>query len=163
MDELVRHMPWSRTEEERGALLSREWLVTNGLGGYASGTVSGVATRRYHGYLVAALPAPLGRVMTLSHLSEMIRLDDGPPVLLSGEEMGTGDLNLHGADQLVDFRLEIGLPTWQYELPGMVLEKQVLLPHGQNAVFIIYRLVSGDRTVRLKLRMSARLCHGRSE
>ena len=45
-----------------------EWLVTNGLGGYASGTVAGVVTRRYHGILVAALPAPLGRMVMLNHL-----------------------------------------------------------------------------------------------
>jgi hypothetical protein len=49
-------------------LATREWLVANGLGGYASGTVAGVATRRYHGLLIAALPAPFGRMMTLSHL-----------------------------------------------------------------------------------------------
>src|SRR5213592_937082 len=85
MDELVRHMPWARTSGEREALLTREWLVTNGLGGYASGTVSGVATRRYHGLLIAALPAPLGRIMTLSHLSEKVRLKSGSEVLLGGD------------------------------------------------------------------------------
>ena len=52
----------------------REWLVTNGLGGYASGTVAGVVTRRYHGLLVAALPAPLGRYVMLNHLLERVRL-----------------------------------------------------------------------------------------
>ena len=50
--------------------LTHEWLVTNALGGYASGTVAGVATRRYHGLLVAALPAPLGRVMMLNQVAE---------------------------------------------------------------------------------------------
>ena len=53
---------------------SREWLVTNGLGGYASGTVAGVMTRRYHGLLIASLPAPLGRVVMLNHLLERVRL-----------------------------------------------------------------------------------------
>ena len=62
--------PASRAE----ALLDREWLVTNGLGGYASGTVAGVPTRRYHGLLIAALPAPLGRMVMLNHLSEQLRL-----------------------------------------------------------------------------------------
>ena len=52
----------------------REWLVTNGLGGYASGTVAGVVTRRYHGLLVASLPAPLGRVVMLNHLMERVRI-----------------------------------------------------------------------------------------
>ena len=52
----------------------REWLVTNGLGGYASGTVAGVMTRRYHGLLIASLPAPLGRMVMLNHLLERVRL-----------------------------------------------------------------------------------------
>ncbi|MCA9118388.1 MAG: glycogen debranching enzyme N-terminal domain-containing protein, partial [Planctomycetaceae bacterium] len=54
--------------------LTREWLVTNGLGGYASGTIAGVATRRYHGLLIAALPAPHGRTLLLSHLTERLRM-----------------------------------------------------------------------------------------
>jgi glycogen debranching enzyme len=54
-----------------------EWLVANGLGGYASGTVSGAARRRYHGLLVAALPAPLGRVLMLNGLAEELHLSDG--------------------------------------------------------------------------------------
>ena len=124
MNELVRHMPWARSESEREALLTREWLVTNGLGGYASGTVSGVATRRYHGLLIAALPAPLGRMMTLSHLSEKVRLPSGDEVLLGGDELGADDLSLYGADYLVDFRLEFGLPVWQYEIGGVTIEKQ---------------------------------------
>src|SRR5262245_25386790 len=151
MDELVRHMPWARSDSEREALLTREWLVTNGLGGYASGTVSGVATRRYHGLLIAALPAPLGRIMTLSHLSEKVRLPNGSEVLLGGDELGQDDLSLFGADYLTDFRLEFGLPVWQYQIEGATIEKQILLPHGQNTVFVIYRLVSGDGPVRLKL------------
>ena len=55
----------------------REWLVCNGLGGYASGTVGGAPTRRYHGYLIAALPNPAGRVMMLNSLVEQVRLPDG--------------------------------------------------------------------------------------
>jgi glycogen debranching enzyme len=71
-------MPWRGADEtDLEPLLSREWLVTNGLGGYASGTVSGAATRRYHGLLVAALPGPLGRVMMLNHLMERAVLPDG--------------------------------------------------------------------------------------
>jgi predicted glycogen debranching enzyme len=151
MDELVRHMPWARTEAEREDLLTREWLVANGLGGYASGTVAGVATRRYHGLLIAALPAPLGRVMTLSHISEMVRLEDGSRVLLSGNETASGELNLYGADLLTGFRLEFGLPIWQYEVAGLLIEKHIVLPHKQNAVFVRYRLLTGSKPVRLKL------------
>src|SRR5919202_849566 len=62
----------------------REWLVTNGLGGYASGTVAGVATRRYHGLLVAALPSPFGRTMMFNHLNKLVRLPDGTVRRLGG-------------------------------------------------------------------------------
>jgi len=153
MNELVRHMPWTRphAESEREALLTREWLVTNGLGGYASGTVGGVATRRYHGLLIAALSAPLGRVMTLTHLSEKIRLASGREALIGGDELADIEPSLHGAEHLIDFRLELGLPVWQYEIEGTVIEKHIVLPHGQNTVFILYRMVTGDRPLRLKL------------
>src|SRR6266545_8152317 len=63
--------------QDPAELLQREWLVTNGLGGYASGTLAGVVTRRYHGLLIAALPAPLGRIVMLNHSSEQLRLPDG--------------------------------------------------------------------------------------
>ena len=75
-------MPWPvQNETVAESLLTREWLVTNGLGGYASGTVGGVPTRRYHGLLIAALPAPFGRMMMFNHLSEQVRQPDGhgPP------------------------------------------------------------------------------------
>ena len=68
--------PSDRAEPD--ALVTREWLVTNGLGGYASGTVSGVITRRYHGVLIAALPAPLGRIVMLSHIAEQVPLRRRP-------------------------------------------------------------------------------------
>ena len=74
----VRRLAWPVAGETGAdALVSREWLVTNGLGGYASGTVAGVITRRYHGLLIAALPAPLGRTVMLSHLADEIRWRDG--------------------------------------------------------------------------------------
>jgi predicted glycogen debranching enzyme len=135
-------------------LLTREWLVTNALGGYASGTIAGVASRRYHGLLVAALPAPLGRHVLLNHLSELIRLPDGTLAFLGGEERLGGHLDVPGAAYLTEFRLEMGLPVWRYQLGGAVVEKRVLLLHGQNTVHITFRLVSGTGPVRLKLRPS---------
>jgi predicted glycogen debranching enzyme len=134
------------------SLLSREWLVTNGLGGYASGTISGVLTRRFHGHLVAALPAPLGRVMMLNDLREQVMFPNGVAVRLGGEERADGSLDLYGARFLKWFRLEMGLPVWRYEVNGSVLEKRVFLPHLQNTVHINYRMVSGLRAARLELR-----------
>jgi predicted glycogen debranching enzyme len=132
------------------ALLTREWLVANGLGGYATGTVAGVCTRRYHGYLVASLPA-LGRTVMLSHLSDRVRIDNGPTGFLGAEESAIG-LALHGAEHLREFRLVLGLPCWTYAIGGAVIEKRVVLPYGQNTVHVCYRLVSGGGSVRLTLR-----------
>ncbi|QDU29772.1 Amylo-alpha-1,6-glucosidase [Anatilimnocola aggregata] len=154
MDNWVLRMPWSgRDEVERESLLTREWLVTNGLGGYASGTVGGVAARRYHSLLIAALPAPLGRRVMLNHLTELVRLPNGEKMLIGGEER-EGSLHLHGSDLLTEFRLELGLPVWRYEFAGYVLERRILLPHHQNTVHVNYRLIRGDGTLRIKLRPS---------
>src|SRR5712692_3001765 len=100
MKDLVLRIPWAGARaQEREPLLTRAWLVPNGLGGYATGTVGGVSTRRYHGLLIAALPAPLGRRMMLNHLSELLRLPDGSTVQFGGEERVGGSLELHGADR----------------------------------------------------------------
>src|SRR5579871_4641805 len=151
MQDWVLRLPWSTAPAAKAELLlSHEWLVTNGLGGYASGTIAGVASRRYHSLLIAALPAPLGRRVMLNHLSEMLRLRDGTTVLFGGEERAGGVLDLHGADRLTEFRLDMGLPVWRYEVDGLIFEKCILLPHQQNTVQIHYRLIAGEGPVRLK-------------
>ena len=132
----------------------REWLVTNGLGGYASGTVAGVVTRRYHGLLVAALPAPLGRMVMLNHLLERVRLGDRQVVWLGDEDEVAGPNVVDRTDHLVEFRLELGLPVWHFRLAGAVMEKRILMPYGQNTVHATYRLLEGDGAVRLSLRPS---------
>ncbi len=151
MTDLIRRMSWSGSQHDIEPLVTREWLVTNGLGGYASGTVAGVATRRYHGVLIAAMPAPLGRMMMLNHLSEQVRLADGSTVLFSGEERVPQHLQVHGAQYLTEFRLEAGLPIWRYQIGDVVIEKQIFLRRHQNTVHVIYRMVEGRETVRLKL------------
>jgi predicted glycogen debranching enzyme len=154
MDEPVHVIRWKRSDPtDDSPLLEREWLVTNGLGGYASGTLAGVATRRYHGYLIAALPNPLGRTVMLNHLIEEVRLPDGSMAHFGGREQAGGKVD-HGAEHLQEFRLEMGLPVWTYGFGDVVLEKRVLLPHGQNSVHVGYRLVKGSETVRLLLRPS---------
>ena len=135
------------------ALATREWLVTNGLGGYASGTISGVITRRYHGYLIAALPAPLGRMVMLSHIALQIRYPDGRRVEVGGREQLQPS---HSADAgyLTEFRLEAGLPIWRYDIEGLILEVRLFLTHLQNTVRVMYELVDGARSVELGLRPS---------
>ena len=118
---------------------SCEWLVTNGLGGYASGTASGVISRRFHGLLVAALPAPLGRTMMLNYLLELAHPTGGEAWSLCAQEHPRDEAPSKIAP-LADFQLENGLPVWRYALPGALLEKRVLLPYGQNTVHITYQL-----------------------
>jgi glycogen debranching enzyme len=80
----ARRIPWEKDHADAQILLQREWLITNGLGGYASGTLSGVITRRYHGLLIAALPGPLGRLVMLNHLTEQLLLADGRTIQFGG-------------------------------------------------------------------------------
>ena len=147
-----RSLPWDKANHSRELLLSREWLVTNGLGGFASGTLSGAITRRYHGLLIAALPAPHGRMVIWSHASEHLRFDDGETISLGGEERAGGQLDLGAADYLHEFRLENGLPIWTYHVRDLVLEKRILLLHLQNTVHVIYRILNGKKRPRLELR-----------
>ena len=149
--ELVRRVRWEPTEDGRQSLAWKEWLVTNGLGGYASGTVSGALTRRYHGLLVAALPRPFGRTMMFNHVSETLRWPDGRVVSLYdvtdtgyGKELGT-------AGYLTGFQMESGLPVWTYDVQGVRFEKRVLMPHLQNTTHVSYRLLTRE-PVRLELR-----------
>ena len=134
----------------------REWLVTNGLGGYASGTVAGVVTRRYHGLLVASLPAPLGRMVMLNHLLERVRLPDRRVVWLGDEHEVAGSNAADRTGHLIEFRLDLGLPVWIYQIEGLSIEKRVIMPHGQNTTHVTYRLLAGRGAVRLSLRPSPR-------
>jgi predicted glycogen debranching enzyme len=144
---------WKRGEplEE---LVEREWLVTNGLGGYASGTLGGACTRRFHGKLIAALPAPLGRTMMLNHLEESIRTSDGLELKLSGDELGTRQVTYPSPELFEEFYLDCGVPVWRYVHADIELEKRVVMPYGQNTTCIIYRLVRGASNLTLGLRPS---------
>ncbi len=125
-----------------------EWLVANGLGGFASGTVLGPPTRRYHGLLVAALPAPLGRVVVLNHVRESVVAPDGREVDL---QSAAGEAHDARPEALCEFRLEDGLPVWRYQMPFGELEKKLVMPHLQNTVHVLYRLTGGERLA-LRLR-----------
>jgi predicted glycogen debranching enzyme len=134
--------------------VQQEWLVTNGLGGYSSGTISGAVTWRYHGILIAALPAPFGRVVMLNHLAEILHLPGNHHVKLSD----------HGPEQreddhpychcLAEFRLQNQMPVWRFETEDIVLEKMLVLLHGQNTVHVTYHLLSGPESLQLELQPS---------
>jgi predicted glycogen debranching enzyme len=150
MSNLIRRLTNLNTLDT-DALLSHEWLVANGLGGYASGTVAGVATRRFHGLLIAALPSPLGRLNMFNHLAEYVILPDDSQHQISGEEQTTTDRDISSAQYLAEFRLEAGLPVWVYQVGDVQVEKRLLLPHLQNTVQIRWKLLAGADSVRLRL------------
>ena len=154
MNQIVRSFRWEgATGTEPKELVEREWLVTNGLGGYASGTLAGVITRGFHGYLVAALPIPHGRLMMLNDLVETVQLEDGSSVQLNGEERVNMPLRTQGAEYLREFQLQDGLPVWTYDIKGAQLEKTIVMLHRQNTVHIRYR-TTGNNCLRLMLRPS---------
>jgi predicted glycogen debranching enzyme len=158
MANLIRVLPTHKLPNpDEDPHLRQEWLVTNGLGGYASGTLSGAITRRYHGLLIAALPNPLGRMMMLNGLSERLRLPDHRVLYTGAEELAgvTPETTL----ALSEFRLEAGLPVWQYEFDGFALEKRLLMPYRQNTVHIGYRVLAGNGKLRLGLRPAIHFRH----
>jgi hypothetical protein len=148
-------------EQLRASLLEREWLVGNGLGGYASGTFAGVPTRRYHGWLVAALPAPIGRATMLNRLSEVLVLPSGERARFSAEDAVGGALAAGAERYFADVCLEGGLPVWTYAAGGFVLEKRLVVVHRQNTVHVTYALLEGDRPAKLVVRPY--LCFRRHE
>lgn len=132
------------------AASSREWLETNGIGGFASGTVSGVNTRRYHGLLTAATRPPLGRVTMLSKLEETLVID-GNRYELSSNRF-PGGVFPEGYKYLTEFRLD-PFPIWTFEIEKIVLEKRVFMPHGMNATVCRWSVLNPSKqSLSLELR-----------
>ncbi len=140
------------------AALRREWLVTNGLGGYASGTVGGAATRRYHGLLVAALNPPVDRTVLVGALAEAATYGEVPGQRydLSTHEWWRADgapvVDPHGYRHLESFELDGTLPIWRFALGDALLERRVVMAYGHNTTYVVYRLLRGSGAVSLEVR-----------
>ena len=119
------------------AATSREWLETNGLGGFSSSTIIGLNTRRYHGLLTAATKPPVGRIVMLSKLEETLVIDGRRYELSANQYPGT--VHPQGFRQQTGFRLD-PFPVFTYEVNGLSLEKSVFMVQGQNTVVIQYEL-----------------------
>ena len=127
----------------------REWLETNGLGGWASSTVSGAHTRRYHGLLVVATQPPVGRVVLLSRLDETLVLPTARVEL--GCSIFPGAIHPRGDQWLVDFSPE-PVPTWTYAGDGWELRKRLALLAGEHTVVVAYEMVKAPGLLCLELR-----------
>jgi len=130
-------------------LLGHEWLVTNGLGGYASGTVACCNTRKYHGLFTPNVDG-LGRTVMLARVEETTRVG-GQDVRLDCFETPDGQLTRSALQGLAAFRLVGLLPEWEFALEGARVRKQLLLVHGQNTLFLRYQHLGGPR-IALRLR-----------
>jgi predicted glycogen debranching enzyme len=133
---------------EEGA--SREWLVADGRGGYAMGTVAGLRTRRYHALLVVAGDRPAIRHVGLASLDPVLELPSGTRVQLGTHEWTTGAVSPAGHVHLERFDLTDGLPRWRWRVGDVVLERELAMVPGRSAVGVVHRLVAGG-PVRLRV------------
>ncbi|MGB9465618.1 MAG: amylo-alpha-1,6-glucosidase [Candidatus Acidiferrum sp.] len=130
---------------------TREWLVTNGIGGFASGTIAGGMTRRYHGLLIAALQPPLGRTHLVAALDETVRYA-GAAYALATHRWASGAVDPQGFLYLESFRLEGVTPVWTYALADALLEKRIWMVQGENTTFIHYTLSRASGPVEIDLK-----------
>jgi predicted glycogen debranching enzyme len=133
---------------------SREWLVTNGLGGYAFGTIAGHQTRCYHGLLVAALHPPLGRTLLVAKLEETARYGS-EEFALSTNRWADGTVTPQGYLNIERFHLEGTTPVWTFALADALLEKRIFMQSGSNTTYVLYRLVRARSSVALSIKVMA--------
>lgn len=129
--------------------IEKEWLETNGLGGYASSTIIGVNTRGYHGLLVSAIKPPAHRMVTLSKVEETVIID-GRRYEISCNQY-PGAIYPEGYKYLDSFRLD-PFPTFKYVLEGAVIEKSVFMVHKSNTVFVVYKFTEASKPVSIEIR-----------
>src|SRR5882724_546254 len=115
----------------------REWLVTNGIGGFASGTVAGSSTRRYHGLLVAALNPPAGRTLLVAGLDELVSLV-GNTYSLATHRWASGAVAPQGHLLIERFYLDGQFPVWIYKTGAARIEKRIWMRDGENTTFVRY-------------------------
>jgi glycogen debranching enzyme len=139
---------------------SREWLVTDGLGGYASGTVAGLRTRRYHGLLTAATaPGGSSRSLGLAALDAVVVIGDTRIRLATHEWVG-GTVDPRGHELLAGFDLDDGIPRWRYDLGAVQLEVEIAMDHGHSRVAVVHRMLAGRARVEVTPLCTWRDQHG---
>ena len=143
---------------------SREWLVTNGIGGYASGTIAGILTRRYHGFLVAALKPPVARSLLVTKFDEVVQYN-GQFYDLYTNRWADGTVEPQGYLNIESFHLEGTTPVWNFAFADGLLEKRIWMEQGENTTYIRYSFQRGSQslTLCLKALVNYRDHHGKTE
>lgn len=129
--------------------LHNEWLVTNGLGGFACGTICGIPTRKYHALLNAALPAPYGRTIMLNYVADSVIAQKN---IMNFSSIRTVKEEKSVNYFLTKFRLDNGIPYWTFENEGVLIEKSLFLIHRQNTLCLSYKVVRSDEPLKLEWR-----------
>jgi len=129
-----------------------EWLVTNGIGGFASGTIAGSATRRYHGLLFAALKPPAGRTLLVGGVDEVLHIA-GQQHELATHRWLSGAVAPEGYRLIQSFRLDGLIPVWTFEVAGTRVEKRIWMRNGENTTFVQYGLLAGETAVTLEFKI----------
>ncbi len=130
---------------------SREWLVTNGIGGYGCGTIAGHKTRCYHGLLVAALHPPLARTLLVAKLDETAEYA-GQRFELATNRWADGTVAPEGFRYIERFHLEGTTPVWTFALADALLQKRIFIAQGANTTYVLYRLVRANGPINLSLK-----------
>ncbi len=133
---------------------TREWLITNSLGGFASGTIAGLRTRRYHSLLVATLTPPVDRIATISQVDETLRYD-GQIIELSCHNFASGAVQPDGYKYIERFYLDGAIPTWIYACAGIRLEKKIWMQPEENTTYIQYSCLSANHPLEIHLDLYA--------
>jgi predicted glycogen debranching enzyme len=129
---------------------TREWLLTDGLGGYAMGTVAGLRTRRYHGLLVVPTAPPIGRKVGLASLDPVVVLGDRR-IRLATHEWTGGVVDPTGYVLLERFEVIDGVPAWRWRIGDVVIEREIAMSHGRSAVAVVHRVISAPRPVTIEM------------
>lgn len=129
----------------------REWLITNGIGGYGAGTIAGLLTRCYHGLLVAALDPPLGRTLLLTKLDDVVLYGERYYPLHTNR-WADGAVGPHGYRQLEHFELDGTVPVWRYACADALLEKRIWMQPGANTTYVYYHLIRASQPFSLSLK-----------
>ena len=135
-------LSWERSNDP-SFLRNREWLLTNGLGGYSSGTLAGIPARKYHGLFVPNLAFPKGRHILISRCDERVSIH-GRSIHLGGAEFPEQRFEGESHALLKEFRLDHRIAVWTFEHQGVVFEKSITMVHNQNTVCVKYRLLEGE-------------------
>jgi predicted glycogen debranching enzyme len=131
------------------AAIAREWLVTNGLGGYACGTVAGANTRRYHGFLLASLQPPALRTLLVAKVDVSV-VYRGRAYRLFANEFAGGTVDPCGFVHLESFTVMDGMPVWRYALADALLEQRIFMAPGANTSYLRLEVLRAGATLQVE-------------